>query len=130
MVDQMTRKVRDKMKKQQVRAVLYSSYKETGVHYAYLHLWQVRTSSSVATWSVRNCGVSKGIRTLASNSGMNDLRDSLSCFTQRKTASNTCNNMHTQHLLGLTKETTVIILRDVSLHVIICRLETTFVKVA
>ena len=54
-----------------------------------LQRWELRISGSVATWSVRYCGVSSGILTRLSMPDRHSVRSSVSCFTQRSTASNT-----------------------------------------
>jgi hypothetical protein len=59
----------------------------------YRHSCDVLINSSTDTLSVRYCGVSRGMRTVASSLGRSFLRTSGSLFTHRMTASNTSNRL-------------------------------------
>lgn len=59
------------------------------LHFTYLHSWEERMRFSVATLSVRYCGVRSGMRTLVNNSGKLSPRSDRSRLVQDITASNT-----------------------------------------
>ena len=68
---------------------MHRPHQELASTLTHLHLWDDLTSSSVATLSERNCGVTSGSRTQVNSRGISASRASLSCFTHRTTASKT-----------------------------------------